>query len=231
MNPSGIAVLLSHRIAGGGGSFQLQDTFSGSSKDTSKWDATTRLPTWTASTLGGTDTESAGVVQITPTISATRIEGRSSVTLNYTLVGKELVVSMPSGPNTTCSVTFGYLHAANRGGTNIRWTIDNNFGTVTINAQFSNFGSNGTTFSATYNATTHYWFRIRESGSDIYWDTAPDSGGSPGTWVNRRQLSVDGGTPGSYFAPNAGDVGVWVDNYNSNATPITTQFGEFYLTA
>jgi hypothetical protein len=232
MPASVIAVMAAQKITGGGGgSFQLEDLFSGASKDTAKWDSTTRLPTWTASTLGGSDTEGSGIVTITPTASATRIQGRSSVTTNYTLVGKELVASVPAGPNTTSSFTFGYLHTANRGAQNFRWQIGNNFGTITLEAHYSNAGDNGTTFSTTYSATDHYWLRIREVSGDIYWDTAPNSGGVPGTWVNRRQLSVDGGTPGVYFAPNAGDVGFWVDNYNSNGTAIIVSVSDFWLTA
>jgi hypothetical protein len=210
-----------------GGSFQICDEFSGSSRNTTTWDATTRLPVWTASTLGGSEVEGSGTLIVTPTASATRIEGRSSVTQTLTLVGKEMVMSMTSGPSTTSSVTFGYMHAANRGAQNFRWQIGNNFGTITIEAHYSNAGDNGTTFSATYSATDHVCFRIRETGSDIYWDTSP---AGCNTWTNRRRLSVDGGTPGVFFSPNSGDVGIWVDNYNSNGTAINVTFSDFWLT-
>lgn len=213
------------------GSFQLCDAFSGASKDTAKWTSTTILPGWEATaTIGGSDTEGLGVVIASPTISTNAMQGRSSVLTNITLVNREMVFSMPVAPNTTGAVSFGYSQTTGRSGQNIRWLIDNNFGSLSIQASFSNFGSGGTQFNAAYSSTDHYWFRIRVTGSDVFWETAPNNAGVPGTWVVRRQLTVDGGTPGTYFAPNGGDVGMWTHNYNSNATPLVPQWSDFWVT-
>lgn len=38
----------------------------------------------------------------------------------------------------------------------------------------------------TYNSTTHAWWRIRHSGTTIYWDTSPDGA----TWTNRRSEAL-----------------------------------------
>lgn len=40
----------------------------------------------------------------------------------------------------------------------------------------------------TYNATTHKFLRIREDGTNVYWDTSPDGT----TWANRRTLATPG---------------------------------------
>ncbi len=46
-------------------------------------------------------------------------------------------------------------------------------------------GTNSDSGAVTYNATTHRWWRIRESGGTIFWDTSPDGI----TWTNRRSLA------------------------------------------
>lgn len=38
----------------------------------------------------------------------------------------------------------------------------------------------------TYDAVQHLWLRIREDGTNIYWDTSPDGT----TWTNRRTLAT-----------------------------------------
>lgn len=38
----------------------------------------------------------------------------------------------------------------------------------------------------TYNATTHAFLRLRETGGNVYWDTSPDGS----TWTNRRTLAT-----------------------------------------
>ncbi|MGW4493771.1 hypothetical protein [Streptomyces sp. NPDC004376] len=38
----------------------------------------------------------------------------------------------------------------------------------------------------TYSATTHKWWRLREDGTNVYWDTSTDGS----TWTNRRTLAT-----------------------------------------
>ncbi|WP_372344730.1 hypothetical protein [Streptomyces sp. KL116D] len=40
----------------------------------------------------------------------------------------------------------------------------------------------------TYSATTHKFLRLREDGTNVYWDTSPDAT----TWTNRRTLATPG---------------------------------------
>lgn len=49
--------------------------------------------------------------------------------------------------------------------------------------------------SIAFNASTHAWWRIRESAGTIYWDTAPSTASNPpasGDWVNRATTSTSG---------------------------------------
>ncbi|GHD70195.1 hypothetical protein GCM10010317_076990 [Streptomyces mirabilis] len=40
--------------------------------------------------------------------------------------------------------------------------------------------------TVTYNATTHKFLRLREDGTNVYWDTSPDGS----TWTNQRTLAT-----------------------------------------
>lgn len=53
----------------------------------------------------------------------------------------------------------------------------------TINAYAS--GGGGTLWSATYNATDHRWFRIRETSGTFYWETSADGS----SWTTRANTS------------------------------------------
>lgn len=219
-------------------SYQVFDDFSingvttggNTIRDLTQWDAVTRLPAWASSSvILGTVMQTSGELVITPTASADRIEGVSSQSQAITLVGQRLVGRITTPPATTASADIGYSDTSDTG-QYIRWSVNNNLGTITIQALYGNNGNNGTAFSTAYNSGNHQWFSIRATGSDIFWETAPDAGGIPGTWTIQRQLTVDGGTPGVYFAPDAGSIGAYGHNWNSNATPITIGYGDVYVT-
>lgn len=213
---------------GGGGSYQLRDLFNGSSRDTALWNATTVVPGWAPGvTIGGTETESSGVVTITPTASADRIEGRSSVATNLVLTGKEMWLHLSSSPALAHTFMFGYSNTANRGGQNIRWRMEHNGSSGTLTAQYNNLGG-GTPWSDTYSSSTHAWLGIVDTGTDMIWYTAPDSSGSPGTPVERRRVIASGG---DYFDPSAGDVGFWVQNEYAIGTTLNVSVASFWLTA
>jgi hypothetical protein len=46
-------------------------------------------------------------------------------------------------------------------------------------------GSKSTLFTITYDSTNHRFLRIRHDSGNVYLDTAPGSGGAPGTWTQR----------------------------------------------
>ncbi|MCX4816746.1 hypothetical protein OG601_47360 [Streptomyces sp. NBC_01239] len=46
--------------------------------------------------------------------------------------------------------------------------------------------SDGSSVNITYSSTTHKFLRLREDGTNVYWDTSPDGS----TWTNRRTLAT-----------------------------------------
>ncbi|AZS06653.1 minor tail protein [Streptomyces phage Hiyaa] len=72
----------------------------------------------------------------------------------------------------------------------------------------------------TYNATAHAWMRIRESGGQVFFDTAPDGH----TWTNRRTITspawvADGDLEVQMIAHRADGTDNFVDYDNINVLP------------
>ena len=180
----------------------LWDDFEDNSKDTSKWAGTTINPGWSALTIDGTVAETGGKVEMSIG-TASRIHGYSSNN-THDLNEKYIAVHLSNFDVNAVAQTRFSFGCWNGTSEYTQWNVFNNFGTLTVNAQYNNSGAQGTLWSATYSATDHAWFRIREIAGDWYWDTAPDNAGVPGTWVNRRQRTVDGGSVPAHWNPAAG---------------------------
>lgn len=126
--------------------------------------------------------------------------------------------STPNGTRIFCQLLLVY--DANN---SIEWELDYS-GTLrayqTLAGSQTQKGS-GLTFGAAYE-----WWRIRETGGTIYWDTAPDSGsGTPGTWTNRAtstdalqlsNLTVRIGVRQNYDGESAWTAAIW-DSVNGSA--------------
>ena len=79
-----------------------------------------------------------------------------------------------------------------------------------------------------YNADAHRWWRIRESGGTLYWDTSPDGN----TWTNRRSKTATIALTSFYVALAAGFWGTEptpgtaiFDNVNVAPTSISVPVG------
>lgn len=196
----------------------IQDALTDGSKS-AVWATTTiALGGWGSISVSGSVTEASDGAACAPTDSTECVSGYSAndTALDFTdseVVYELVEVETGAGSSAFRVVVCDEASGTNGGARHATWEYSYNFGTQTISAIYNNFGSVGTTFSATYSSTDHRWFRIRDTGSDIYWDTAPDNGsGAPGTWTNRRQLSVDGGTPATYVALTSASLGFYAYN-------------------
>lgn len=180
----------------------LTDDFT--TKDTTKW-------TWSASA-----TVVSGQASLTPAGGSAEVDSNDT----YDLLGSFALVeavSLGSAGNSYLDIYAGVLNVGNY---------------AAITKQGSNLlfreSVSGTPddTSIAYDATAHRWWRIRESGGTIFWDTSPDSV----TWTNRRskvttldygsiyaQLYVDGASGTSTF-----------DNFNIPSVA-TTNTGAFFV--
>ncbi len=180
--------------------------------------ATTTVPlgNWGTRTVSGTVTEASDGAACAPTDSTDCIVGYSTSDTALDFTESEIVFELTEVETGANESFFRVVVCDETSGTNgtglyAHWEYEYSFGTQTIRAVYNNFGSSGTAYSATYSSTDHRWFRLRDTGSDIYWDTATDNGsGAPGTWTNRRQLSTSGAP--TYSGMTSASFGFFASN-------------------
>lgn len=140
----------------------LTDNFA--TKDTTKW-------AW-----GGTAGVSGGQAVQTPTLANDQwiIANQS-----YDLTGVAFSAELVQTPNVGNGGTTTYI-LLDTGIANtyfyFQWLASGNLVMGELNA-----GADDST-SIAYNAVSHRWLRVRESGGTVFWDTSPDGV----TWTNRR---------------------------------------------
>jgi hypothetical protein len=143
--------------------------------------------------------------------------------LNYSLIGQQVEVCMfqvPEQGGGTLGQTLSLLGAFDSNG--YGWSMWEANNTLVLRYNGS-AGLNDA--SVAFNATNHKFWRIRESGGNIFYDTAPDGV----TWTNQRTLAVNPEV--NINALQAQLLGYWTgsgspgvaifDNFN---LPILTKF-------
>jgi hypothetical protein len=175
---------------------------------------------WEKATL---ETQAAGVtvleqnqrIEVTPLASTAGLKYNALRTVSaYNLTGARV------------SVKVAQLAAGGNANTQLYCEVDaNNYygfvteaGTLYFKKRVA--GVNSST-SATYNASTHLYWRIRHDASDdtIKWDTSTDGS----SWTNRRSVARD-------LTITAMKVELCAGTYESTATPGVAYFDDFALT-
>lgn len=198
----------------------LTDNFDDNSLDTAKW--TNDQFYSSVQTAGGTATEQNGRLEIAPAVSSNRVTGYVSVN-KYSLIGSSIYtkVTLASGANYGALNEIADLTA---GPNNDNYYAVQLYQTDLVLKQLlAGVQTNSTTL--TYVAATHAWWRLRESGGTVYFDTAPSSASNPpssGDWTNQKSMAVAAGIDlaNSTLALQCGCVG-------ADASPITTYFDGF----
>lgn len=70
-------------------------------------------------------------------------------------------------------------------GTDVTMTIERVWGELRMQLRVG-YGDSDPAAAITYDPVNHAWIRIRRSGANTVWETAPDAAGLPGTWTARR---------------------------------------------
>ncbi|MGW5126673.1 hypothetical protein ACWEQ7_21985 [Streptomyces sp. NPDC004069] len=162
-------------VAGGGGpdptAFELlADDFTGSTVNASRW----------PDAYGGV-TLVGGRARV-PAVPA--YAGLQSAAA-WKLEGSHVFVEVPAVPAATGTATTATVHVLTAvEGTSLGFTYNAIAGTLRL---FSNIDYwDDTAVTLTYSGTTHRWWRLREQGGTVYWDTSQDGV----TWTNRRSLAT-----------------------------------------
>jgi hypothetical protein len=105
---------------------------------------------------------------------------------SWTLAGASLFVKVTTVPvaGAATECYCGVLVNSPTAGTRIGFTINAVAGLLRCKNDVGYF--DGGVVEIAYNATTHAFLRLREDGTNVYWDTSPDGT----TWTNRRTLAT-----------------------------------------
>ncbi|MFE2047985.1 hypothetical protein ACFXAS_05720 [Streptomyces sp. NPDC059459] len=105
---------------------------------------------------------------------------------SWTLAGATVYVQLATVPSAVGATEAycGLLVNSGTGGTRLGFIYNAVTGLLRCTNETGYFDANSV--NLTYNATTHKWLRLREDGTNVYWDTSTDGT----TWTNRRTLAT-----------------------------------------
>lgn len=179
------------------------DDFSSGTVDTNFWEPNGTAPdgfgygSFAFEAPNGSFTRSGGVLTLTPTLgsynSCWYVSRNRALTMNNSFIRVKVVTPPEQNESEVLFGVSGNSDSANGAGSMLRWQIynQNDPDPTVIRALFWSAGSQGATWEATFDPVNHAWLQIRRTlDGDVFWETAPDDNGWPGTWTVRRQLSV-----------------------------------------
>ncbi|MFF0588427.1 hypothetical protein ACFYWD_20920 [Streptomyces sp. NPDC003781] len=104
----------------------------------------------------------------------------------WTLAGATVYLKIPTLPAVSTGTDVGvhFMVTSAVDGTALGFKINLVTGMLRMQANTDYYDP--TAVEITYSATDHLWLRLREDGTNIYWDTSPDGS----TWTNRRTLAT-----------------------------------------
>lgn len=138
-------------------------------------------PNWGDSYGGVTETGGQARVPLVAGAYAGYQTGRA-----WTLAGATVYLKIPTRPAASTGTDVGvhFMVTSAVDGTAIGFKINIVTGMLRMQSNVAYFDAGG--IEIAYNGTTHLWLRLREDGTNVYWDTSPDGT----TWTNRRTLAT-----------------------------------------
>ncbi|MGQ5576315.1 hypothetical protein [Streptomyces sp. ECR3.8] len=138
-------------------------------------------PNWGDSYGGATETGGRARVPLVAGAYAGYQTGRA-----WTLAGASIYLKLVTRPaaSTGTDVSANFLVTSATAGTSIGFKY--NAVTNKLRLQSTVDYYDAAAIELTYSATDHLWLRLREDGTNVYWDTSPNGS----TWTNRRTLAT-----------------------------------------
>lgn len=162
----------------------VSDDFNDNSIDTLTWDPNNLL-------TGPTDTnvaiaETSQELEIGPllqNVSGSSYRGISTVN-SYTFTDSHAYVELVQAPASNTNADAIFTVGSDFNNQYRMYVSGGNL--IGLRRQSAGRGAVETTlFSISYSSTNHRFLRIREDSGSLYMDTAPGSGGVPGTWTQQ----------------------------------------------
>ncbi|MFE6597233.1 hypothetical protein ACFU9O_02340 [Streptomyces albidoflavus] len=138
-------------------------------------------PNWGNSYGGATETGGRARVPCAAGVYAGYQTGRA-----WTLVGASVYLKLVTLPaaSTGTDVSANFLVTSATAGTSIGFKYNAVTSKLRLQANVAYY--DGAAIELTYSPTDHLWLRLREDGTNVYWDTSPNGS----TWTNRRTLAT-----------------------------------------
>lgn len=104
----------------------------------------------------------------------------------WTMAGATVYLKTPTLPAASTGTDVGvhFMVTSSVDGTAIGFRINRVTGMLRMQSNVDYWDAAAVEIA--YSAVTHLWLRLREDGTNIYWDTSPDGA----TWTNRRTLAT-----------------------------------------
>jgi hypothetical protein len=104
----------------------------------------------------------------------------------WTFAGASVYLKLVTRPvaSTGTDVSFNFLVTSSTEGTSIGFKYNAVTSKLRMQSNVSYFDASAV--EITYDPVAHLWLRLREDGTNVYWDTSPDGT----TWTNRRTLAT-----------------------------------------
>lgn len=138
-------------------------------------------PEWGDSYGGVTETGGRARVPLVAGAYAGYQTGRA-----WTLAGATIYLKTPTLPavSTGTDVGMHFMVTSATAGTALGFKINRVTGMLRMQANVDYYDPAAVEIA--YSATDHLWLRLREDGTNVYWDTSPNGT----TWTNRRTLAT-----------------------------------------
>ncbi|UPZ27646.1 hypothetical protein MUK60_07340 [Streptomyces sp. LRE541] len=138
-------------------------------------------PNWGDSYGGVTETGGRARIPLVAATYAGYQTGRA-----WTFAGATVYLKLVTRPaaSTGTDVSVNFLVTSNVDGTSLGFKYNAVTNVLRMQSNVAYFDASAVEIA--YNATTHLWLRLREDGTNVYWDTSPDGT----TWTNRRTLAT-----------------------------------------
>ncbi|WP_432130635.1 hypothetical protein [Streptomyces tendae] len=138
-------------------------------------------PNWGDSYGGVTETGGQARVPLVAGAYAGYQTGRA-----WTLAGASIYLKTPVLPAASTGTDVGvhFMITSPVEGTAIGFKINRVTAKLRMQSNVDYFDA--AAVEITYDATNHLWLRLREDGTNVYWDTSPNGS----TWTNRRTLAT-----------------------------------------
>ncbi|SDN78842.1 hypothetical protein [Geodermatophilus sp. DSM 45219] len=131
-----------------------------------------------------------------------------------------------NGATSTCYTAITVSSTGQAAGTDVSMYVDMIPATPVIRMMLRVGYWESAHTTVNYSATTHAWWRVRRSGSNLIFETAPDNAGQPGTATARRTVAAP-----AWVTANPADCRILLEAARDTGTASFSEFDRVTVAA